>query len=181
MGLDQGFDFYDSPFRFEAFSPLSGSMFFGGASRGPFAAKDRRDGALVVRAALQWLAANRDQPVFVFLHLYDLHKPYKLPGYDAEIQYTDQVLGEFRKALIASGWWAAIAGGSAIGSWGEPGGSWRVEPRLLHLPKHAGGAADFSLAVRKPRICAARRGAGRIDRCLAHHSGLPAHPGSAVV
>src|SRR5580693_4093529 len=69
MGLDQGFDFYDSPFQFEAFSPLSGSMFFGGASRGPFASRDRRDGALVVHAALRWLAANRDQPVFVFVHL----------------------------------------------------------------------------------------------------------------
>jgi arylsulfatase A-like enzyme len=105
MGLDQGFDFYDSPFRFEAFSPLSGSMFFGGASRNRYAARDRRDGALVVRAALEWLAANRDQPVLVFLHLYDLHKPYRLASYDAEVGYTDQVLGTFRKALIAGGWW----------------------------------------------------------------------------
>ncbi|MGD0001611.1 MAG: sulfatase-like hydrolase/transferase, partial [Bryobacteraceae bacterium] len=30
MGLDQGFDLYDSPFSFDAFSPLSGSMFFTG-------------------------------------------------------------------------------------------------------------------------------------------------------
>ena len=29
MGLDQGFDTYDSPFSFEAFSSLSGDMFFG--------------------------------------------------------------------------------------------------------------------------------------------------------
>ena len=32
MGLDQGFDLYDSPFSFEAFSPLSGSMFFTGGA-----------------------------------------------------------------------------------------------------------------------------------------------------
>src|ERR1035438_9215500 len=63
MGLDQGFDFYDSPFRFEAFSPLSGSMFFGGASRNRYAARDRREGALAVRAALEWLAENRDQQI----------------------------------------------------------------------------------------------------------------------
>jgi hypothetical protein len=34
--LDQGFDLYDSPFHFEAFSPISGSMFFGGAGRNQY-------------------------------------------------------------------------------------------------------------------------------------------------
>ena len=51
MGLDQGFDFYDSPFHFEAFSPISGTMFFGGAGRNPYGVRDRRDGALVLGAA----------------------------------------------------------------------------------------------------------------------------------
>jgi len=62
VGLDQGFDFYDSPFNFEALSPMSGSMFFGAAAHGPSVGKDRRDGALVLRAARQWLrptAASR--------------------------------------------------------------------------------------------------------------------------
>ena len=31
LGLDRGFDFYDSPFQFDAFSPLSGEIFFVGA------------------------------------------------------------------------------------------------------------------------------------------------------
>ena len=35
VGIDQGFDFYDSPFNFEALSPMSGSMFFGAASHNP--------------------------------------------------------------------------------------------------------------------------------------------------
>ncbi len=140
MGLDQGFDFYDSPFRFEAFSPLSGSMFFGGASRNPFAARDRRDGALVVRAALEWLAANRDQPVFVFVHLYDLHKPYKLASYDAEIRYTDQVLGTFRKALMASGWWQRSLAvllsdhGESLGDHGEASHGYFIYQSTLHVP-----------------------------------------------
>src|SRR5580700_10158473 len=67
MGLDQGFDFYDSPFHFEAFSPISGSMFFGGAGRNRYGVRDRRDGALVLGAARRWLAANALQggaPVF---------------------------------------------------------------------------------------------------------------------
>src|SRR5580693_5109613 len=69
LGLDQGFDTYDSPFHFEAFSPISGSMFFGGSNRREFAGRDRRDGALVLRTARTWLGAHRDTPVFVFAHL----------------------------------------------------------------------------------------------------------------
>jgi choline-sulfatase len=140
MGLDQGFDFYDSPFHFEAFSPLSGSMFFGGASRNPFVARDRRDGVLVVRAALEWLAANRDQPVFVFLHLYDLHKPYKLASYDAEVRYTDQVLGTFRKTLMASGWWQRSLvvllsdHGESLGDHGEASHGYFIYQSTLHVP-----------------------------------------------
>lgn len=140
MGLDQGFDFYDSPFRFQAFSPLSGSMFFGGDSRNGYAARDRRDGALAVRAALEWLAANRDQPVFVFLHLYDLHKPYKLAGYDAEVRYTDQVLGIFRKALIAGGWWERSLvvllsdHGESLGEHGEASHGYFVYQSTLEVP-----------------------------------------------
>jgi choline-sulfatase len=106
LGLDQGFDLYDSPFHFEAFSPLSGSIFFGGARRNPYSVRDRRDGALVLGAARRWLAANRGQPAFVFVHLFDLHKPY-LPrtSYDASLAYVDRILGSFQETLIAGGWW----------------------------------------------------------------------------
>jgi choline-sulfatase len=140
MGLDQGFDFYDSPFKFEAFSPLSGSMFFGGASRNAYGARDRRDGALVVHAALDWLAANHDQPVFCFLHLYDLHKPYKLASYDAEVRYTDQVLGTLRKALMAGGWWdrALVVllsdHGESLGEHGEASHGYFIYQSTLAVP-----------------------------------------------
>ena len=62
LGLDGGFETYDSPFQFEAFSPLSGSIFLGDTKAQ--AAREMRDGALVVRPALQWLAAHR-QPAGV--------------------------------------------------------------------------------------------------------------------
>ena len=104
FGLDQGFDFYDSPFEPEA-----------GVPPNPYAARLRRDGTLVLRAARQWLEANRGQRVFVFVHLYDLHMPYTLPveaarargisRYDAQLEYVDQVLGRFQQALEESGWW----------------------------------------------------------------------------
>jgi hypothetical protein len=62
-GLDQGFDDYDSPFG----APSSQSN--------PYSSRVRRDGALVLRAANAWLAEHRNQPVFVFVHLFDLHPP----------------------------------------------------------------------------------------------------------
>jgi len=140
MGLDQGFDFYDSPFQFAAFSPLSGSMFFGGASRNAVGARDRRDGALAVHTALDWLAANREHPVFCFLHLYDLHKPYKLASYDAEVRYTDQVLGTFRKALMAGGWWDRSLvillsdHGESLGEHGEASHGYFIYQSTLAVP-----------------------------------------------
>jgi choline-sulfatase len=103
-GLDQGFDFYDSPFHLGSNS-----------AENPYDVRVRRDGALVVRSAEQWLRTNRAQPVFAFVHLFDLHTPYSraatvrdrptVAGYDAELEYVDQVLGRFRQALVNDGWW----------------------------------------------------------------------------
>jgi choline-sulfatase len=115
LGLDQGFDQYDSPFNFEAFSPISGEMMFAGLSRNAFSARERRDAALVIHAAGEWLKAHRGQPVFVFVHLFDLHEPYRIPaqvyrqqglsGYDAELKYLDRLMGSFRQTLEKGGWW----------------------------------------------------------------------------
>ena len=104
FGLDQGFDVYDSPFDLQAAERAN-----------PYTMTLRRDGALVVRAARQWLDANRGQAVFAFIHLFDLHVPYTLPAsaalssgmsrYDAQLVYVDEVLGRFQQALKDSGWW----------------------------------------------------------------------------
>jgi tetratricopeptide (TPR) repeat protein len=140
MGLDQGFDTYDSPFHFEAFSPISGSMFFGGAARNPYGVRDRRDGALVLGAARRWLAANRNAGVFVFAHLFDLHTPYIRGGYDAELAYTDQILGAFKQALIQSGWWQRSLvvllsdHGESLGEHGEDSHGYFIYESTLHVP-----------------------------------------------
>ena len=115
LGLDQGFETYDSPFNFQAFSPMSGEMLFAGALRNPYSVKESRDGALVVRAATQWISANRSAPLFAFVHLFDLHKPYKVSEaearqrgvslYDAQLQYADQLIGRLRQSLIQNGLW----------------------------------------------------------------------------
>jgi tetratricopeptide (TPR) repeat protein len=95
FGLDQGFDFYDSPFDLRK---LTG--------RNPGDVK--RLGEAVVQSAERWIEANAGAPFFVFLHLYDLHTPYNLPpelekrfgpGYDGELAYVDDLLGRFWKFL----------------------------------------------------------------------------------
>jgi len=143
MGLDQGFDFYDSPFHFEAFSSISGSMFFGGAGRHDYTARDRRDGALVLGAARRWLAANATQAgagVFVFAHLFDMHKPYIRAGYDGELAYTDRILGTFKQALVQSGWWQRSLvvvlsdHGESLGDHGEDSHGYFIYESTLRVP-----------------------------------------------
>lgn len=92
FGLNQGFDVYDSPFDISR-------------SPGQDPGDVKRLGEIVVQAASQWVERNSDSPFFLFLHLYDLHTPYIFPphhprligraGYDAEIAYVDEAVGQF--------------------------------------------------------------------------------------
>lgn len=139
LGLDQGFDFYDSPFN-----PPNGT------AENPYGVRVRRDGALVIRAARQWLDAQRGQSVFAFLHFFDLHAPYSaggsagpLPseaGYDAEVQYIDQLLGRFQQALAQSGWWdrslviLLADHGESLGEHGETSHGYFVYQSTLWVP-----------------------------------------------
>jgi choline-sulfatase len=102
FGLDQGFDFYDSP--------------FGDQSKAADAVALKRPAADVLAAARKWLAGRgsaSDAPFFLFVHLFDLHHPYNEPEsfraqypaseYDAELAYTDSMLGEFWQFLKNQG------------------------------------------------------------------------------
>jgi len=143
MGLDQGFDTYDSPFHFAAFSPVSGEMFLGGMRN---AARDRRDGALTVRAAARWLDANKGQPIFALIHLFDLHTPYSIqerPGisrYDAQLELEDEILGRLKTALIRSGLWDKALTillsdhGEGLGDHGERSHGYFIYQSTLHVP-----------------------------------------------
>jgi arylsulfatase A-like enzyme len=78
------------------------------------------------RGGRDWIAAHRDEPWFLFLHTYEVHEPYTPPPravarvlgrertrhpreplasalYDAEIRYTDEVLGRFLADLDGLG------------------------------------------------------------------------------
>ena len=155
IGIAQGFDYYDSPFHFPVLSPLSGSMLAGTAQK-QFAVHDRRDGALVVAAATRWLAAHTNQPVFAFVHLFDMHTPYRLAGYDAELAYVDRLMGSFQQSLKAQGWWDRSLvifladHGESLGEHGETNhGTFIYEstlrvPLIIHWP-----AADASRSARR--------------------------------
>ncbi len=138
-GLDKGFDLYDSPFETAP-----------GERPNPYSARVRRDAALVTRAARQWWAENRSEPWFAFLHLYDLHTPYKLPqvagvtptvaGYDAELKYVDQVLGRLREALERDGLWNKALvilladHGEGLGDHGETSHGYFIYESTMHVP-----------------------------------------------
>ena len=139
LGLDRGFDFYDSPFN----APP-------GRLKNPYAVRVRRDGALVVRAAMQWLRAHKGQSVFLFVHLFDLHSPYVLPpgfahksgisAYDAALEYEDHVTGEFQRELAQDDWWSRALvvllsdHGESLGDHGESSHGYFVYQSTLRVP-----------------------------------------------
>lgn len=148
FGLNRGFEVYDAPFHAPA-----------GDLQNPYAVRVRRDAALVVRSASQWLSAPSKQPPLLFLHLFDLHTPYSVPspnriqpnatGYDAEIEYVDRVLGRFREMLIQKGWWGRSLvilladHGESLGEHGETSHGYFIYqstlwvPLLIHWPANA--------------------------------------------
>jgi arylsulfatase A-like enzyme len=140
LGLDRGFETYDSPFGFEGFSKLSGLMLFAGKAANPYSVREERQGALVVRAATQWLGDHRGKPVFVFVHLFDVHKPYRLGSYDAEVTAMDQLLSRFQQTLRRDGWWdralviVTADHGEGLGDHGESDHGYFVYESTLHVP-----------------------------------------------
>ncbi len=95
-GLARGFDFYEDNFPTQGIRQVDFSRVERPANR-------------VVDLALRWLDGKRDQPFFLWIHLYDPHDPYEPPEpfaseyrdqpYDGEIEFVDSELGRFFEAL----------------------------------------------------------------------------------
>ena len=96
VGIGEGFDFYDSQM------PV--------ASPEMSIAQVQRDGADSLAAAERWLDLQGSPRLFLFLHLYEPHKPYAAPSrysqyapYDGEIAYADEIVGRLLQSLRAHG------------------------------------------------------------------------------
>jgi arylsulfatase A-like enzyme/Tfp pilus assembly protein PilF len=93
-GLGRAFDVYDSDMPASSPELSVGQV--------------RRDGGETVAAAERWLDTQRSPRLFLFLHLYDVHKPYVSPDrysqyapYDGAIAYADEHVGRFIAYLKA--------------------------------------------------------------------------------
>jgi arylsulfatase A-like enzyme/Tfp pilus assembly protein PilF len=91
-GIAQGFDFFDGDMP-----PGSPELPIG---------QLQRDGALSERIAERWLDTIGTSRAFLFLHLYEPHKPYAPPErfaqydpYDGEIAYADEIVGRLVRYL----------------------------------------------------------------------------------
>ena len=73
----------------------------------------QHDGRDTIEEAFAWLDEPRDQPFFLWVHLFEPHDPYTPPEpyrsqypdrpYDAEVAYTDSLVGLFREGLESRG------------------------------------------------------------------------------
>jgi len=91
-GISQGFDFFD-----DEMPPSSPELSIG---------QVQRDGAESEAIAEHWLDTIGTSRAFLFLHLYEPHKPYAPPErfadydpYDGEIAYADEIVGRLVRYL----------------------------------------------------------------------------------
>ncbi len=91
-GISQGFDFFD-----DEMAPSSPELSIG---------QVQRDGAESEAIAEHWLDTIGTSRAFLFLHLYEPHKPYAPPErfadydpYDGEIAYADEIVGRLVRYL----------------------------------------------------------------------------------
>jgi arylsulfatase A-like enzyme/Flp pilus assembly protein TadD len=91
-GIGQGFDFFDGDMP-----PSSPELSIG---------QVQRDGGESEQIAERWLDSIGTSRAFLFLHLYEPHKPYTPPErfaayapYDGEIAYTDEIVGRLVRYL----------------------------------------------------------------------------------
>ena len=141
-GIGRGFDHYFDDFDLGSFQTANlGSV--------------QRPGAETIAATRQWLDArdlesSRDRPFLLWLHLFDPHDPYtppepyrsQYPGrpYDAEVAYTDSLLGGFiedleRRGLLANTAIVVTADhGEGLGDHGETFHGYFAYDSTVHVP-----------------------------------------------
>ncbi len=143
-GINQGFDFFDGDMP-----PSSPELTIG---------QVQRDGSLSEAIAERWLDQQGSQRVFLFLHLYEPHKPYSPPSqyaeyepYDGEIAYADEIVGRLIRYLKSHQLYDRSTivllsdHGEGLGDHGEQEHGLFVYDEAIHVPlivKQAGGAGS---------------------------------------
>ena len=95
-GIDRGFDRYYDEFKVQDMGMLNiGAV--------------QREGTETIEEAEVWLDETFGSPFFLWLHLFEPHDPYEAPEpyasrypqrpYDAEVAYTDSLVGRLREML----------------------------------------------------------------------------------
>ena len=132
-GIGQGFDFFDGEMP-----PSSPELSIG---------QVQRDGGESEQIAEHWLDTIGTSRAFLFLHLYEPHKPYAPPDrfaqyapYDGEIAYTDEIVGRLVKYLKSHQLYdrATIVllsdHGEGLGNHGEQEHGLFVYDEAIHVP-----------------------------------------------
>jgi arylsulfatase A-like enzyme/predicted Zn-dependent protease len=132
-GLGRGFAFFDGHMQ-----PAAPEMSIG---------ELRRDGAESERLAEHWLDQSGTSRAFLFLHLYEPHKPYTLleryadyEPYDAAIAYADEIVGRLIRYLKAHQLYDHSTiillsdHGEGLGDHGEDAHGLLAYDEVLHIP-----------------------------------------------
>jgi arylsulfatase A-like enzyme/Tfp pilus assembly protein PilF len=132
-GISQGFDFFDGEMP-----PASPELSIG---------QVQRDGGESEQIAEHWLDSIGTSRAFLFLHLYEPHKPYTPPErfaqyapYDGEIAYADEIVGRLVKYLKSHQLYdrATIVlvsdHGEGLGDHGEQEHGLFVYDEAIHVP-----------------------------------------------
>ena len=122
-GLDAGFSAYDD----EGLGDLTQPTYV------------QRPGIDTVARALAWLRAQpADEPVFLWVHLFEPHAPYA-PDYDTDVRVADAAVGALLDGLSASGrgdatlLWTSDHG-EALGDDGEASHGYLLPESVLRVP-----------------------------------------------
>jgi arylsulfatase A-like enzyme len=126
QGYDRGFDVYDAGFH----QPQRGERHFQSVER---------HGDEVVAHATKWLAANKQRPFFLWVHLQDPHAPYPT-SYDRAVASADAVVGKLVSFLHSQSLYddalmvIASSQGESLGAHGEETHGIFLYDETIHVP-----------------------------------------------
>lgn len=157
-GIDRGFERYYDEFKVQDTGMLNiGSV--------------QREGPETIGQAEAWLDEAAGSPFFLWLHLFEPHDPYEAPEpfasrypkrpYDAEVAYTDSLVGRLREMLE----WRGLLERTLLVVTGDHGEGLGDHGEYFHGYFVYDSTAQVPLIVRLPQ---ARLGGRRVAAAVSH-------------